>query len=332
VPTLAEVRAEAERYVGNLNDFTERVNRVCLRLLKSGNWRGTKVKTIFNVFPDAGNNAVITLPRSLNTVLAGLYLNSGSDCAYGFPLRVQNSWYAFSSGGPGYFSDSRYRWRQGIEPEEGWFTTFLDWSTPKKIRLKFAATETNGLIFNIRGVNNGTPIYTGSGSGTIAGENLTTVGATTLTTVNDFSEPPSEVSKPTTFGRVSMYTFDGTTETLVAIYDPTETLPQWRRYRVPGCTNWTEADPGQFLTICKRAYVPVANDRDEVIPGNLEAIIAGLDALLAQDARDYARAKERWLNANEILAEEVSDDEGAGGQGAVNVADDFSMQSVGGLT
>lgn len=332
MPTLAEVRTLLSRYAGANNDFEDRLNLARERLMKSGNWKATKVKTVFNVFPDASNRAVVTLPRSLNTILAGLYLNTAGDCVYGYPLPVRNGWYSFSSGGPGYFTDSRYRWRQGIEPEEGWFNTFADWTTPKKLRLKFAATEANGLIFNLRGVNASGPIYTGAGVNTIEGENLTTAGATTLTTTSDFSEPPYAVAKPVTYGRVSMYTFDGVTETLVAIYDPSERTPMWRRYRVPGCTDWTEADPGQFLAICKRAYVPVASDFDEVIPGNLGALRFGLTALLAEDSRDFARADQEWATAERLLTTEAADDEGAGAQGSVQVDDTFHMHCVGDLT
>jgi hypothetical protein len=332
VPTLAEARTLLSRYVGANNDFEDRLNLVRARLLQSGNWRNTKAKVTFNVFPDSEGNAVVTLPRSLNTILAGMYLNSSGDCSYGYPLPVRNSWYSFTQGGSGYFSDARYRWSGGIEPEEGWFRTFADWSTPKKLRLKFAATETNGLIFNLRGVNSSGPIYTGTAGSTIEGENLTTAGATTLTTTSDFSEPPYALAKPVTFGRVSMYTWDGTTETLVAIYDPTETVPMWRRYLVPGCANWTEADPGQFLTICKRAYVPVANDYDEVIPGNLGALRFGLQALLSEDAKDGPRAREEWATAEALLTNEVSDDEGAGAQGSVQVDDTFGMATLGELT
>lgn len=332
MPTVSEVRTILERYTGANNVFLTRLNLVRARLIQSGNWRGTKAKVTFNVFLDANDNAVVTLPRSLNTILAGLHLTTSGDCSYGFPLRVQNGWFSFSSNGPGYFSDSRYRWSGGIEPEEGWFRTFADWATPMKLRLKFAATEANGLIFNLRGVNASGPVYTGTGVNTIEGENLTTAGAATLTTTSDFSEPPYAVAKPTTYGRVSMYTWDGTTETLVAIYDPSETVPMWRRYLVPGCTDWTQADPGQFLTICKRAYVPVSSDFDEVIPGNLGALRFGLEALLSEDAKDGPRAREEWATAESLLANEVSDDEGAGAQGAVQVADDFNMQEVGGLT
>jgi len=302
--------------------------------MKAGNWRSTKVNSVFNVFLDANNKAVVTLPRALNTILAGVYLNtcSSNGARYGWPLAVRNGWYSFSSGGPGYVPDARYGWQAGLIPEEGWFNTFADWTTPKKLRLKFAATEANGLIFNLRGISGGQPIYTGAGANTIQGENLTTVGATTLTTVNDFDEPPYEVAKPVTYGRVSMYTWDGVTETLVAIYDPSETVPQWRRYRVPGCTNWTEADPGQFLTVCKRASVPIFNDNDEVIPPNIGAYRFGLEALTKEDAQDFARAEMMWQKAFDLLTNEVQDDTGSGSEGSVQVDDTFQMFAVGGLT
>lgn len=331
MPTLAEVRTLLSRYAGANNDFEDRLNLARARLMKSGNWRDTKAKVIFNVYPDANNAAVVTLPKSLNTILAGVYLNSVTGGSCGYPLPVRNSWYAFSSGGPGYAGNSLYRWSVGFEPEEGWFTTFSDWTTAKFVRLKFATTETNPSQFYVRGNLNGQPVYTGTGAAMIEGEKLTYTGAT-VTSASQFDEPPYEFVKPATNGRVSMYTWDGTTETLVAIYDPTETVPQWRRYRVPGCSQWTEADPGQFLTICKRAYVPVTSDQDEVIPGNIGALTFGLDALLSEDARDYARAKQLWADAKELLTEEVSDDTGAGAEGAVQVADDFAMCGVGGIT
>lgn len=336
MPTLAETRTLLSRYAGANNTFVDRLNLAVQRLMQSGNWRFTKERVTFSVFLDAQNRAVITLPKKYVTILGGVYLQTcNSDgTLYGWPLATRNSWYSFTQNGPGYITDSRYNWQSGFNPEEGWFTTFRDWTTPMFLRLKFAATEANGSIFNIRGNLNGQPIYTGVAANTIQGENLTTAGATTLTTSSQFSEPPYEVSKPITYGRVSMYTWDGVTETLVATYDPTETLPKWRRYKVPGCTNWTEADPGQFLTICKRGYVPVSNDNDEVIPGNLGALRFGLDALLKEDAQDFTRAKTLWQDAKELLTNEVDDDTGAGAQGSVQVVDTFGLNeySVGGYT
>lgn len=333
MPTLAETRTLLSRYAGANNTFVDRLNLAVQRLMQSGNWRFTKERVTFSVYLDAQNRAVITLPKKYVTVLAGVFLQTcdAGGWVYGWPLPVQNSWYSYSLDGNGFIPDSRYNWQGGFIPEEGWFTTFRDWTTPVYLRLKFSAAESNGLVFNIRGNLNGQPVYTGSG--TIQGENLTTTGAT-LTTTSQFSEIPYEVAKPVTVGRVSMYTWDGVTETLVATYDPTETLPKWRRYRVPGCTAWTASAPGQFLAVCKRGYVPVANDNDEVIPANLGALRFGLEALLKEDAQDYSRAQQMWQTAQQLLTNEVSDDDGAGALQPVNVIDSFALYAsgVGGLT
>lgn len=336
MPVLSEVRTLLSRYAGANNSFTERLNLAVARLFQSGNWRFTKERVTFSVFLDSQNRAMITLPKKYVTALAGVFLQTCNQdgWVYGWPLPVQNGWYSYSIDGPGFVPDARYNWQGGFVPEEGWFTTYRDWTTPMFLRLKFAAVEANGLIFNIRGNLNGQPVYTGAGASTIQGENLTTAGATTLTTSSQFSEPPYEISKPSTYGRVSLYTWDGVTETLVAIYDPTETLPKWRRYRVPGCTAWTEAAPGQFLAVCKRGYVPVANDNDEVIPGNIGALRFALESLLKEDAQDFARAQSMWKTAEQLLSKEIADDDGAGALQPVQVIDSFALNyaGVGALT
>ncbi len=171
----------------------------------------------------------------------------------------------------------------------------------------------------------GRPVYTGSGSGTVEGENLTIAGATTLTTSSLFDEIPYSLVKPVTYGVVSMYSWDGVTETLLARYNPRETVPQWRRYRVPGCTDWTEEEPGQLLTVCKREWMPVANDNDPIFPGNIGANRFGMQALLKEDAEDFARAEEMWNKAFQLLANEAQDDTGAGANTPVQVADSYMM-------
>lgn len=325
--TLSQAEALLTRYKGNGNTFAERLNLACERLVKSGNWRSTKDVVVFSVYVRPDKTCFITLPRVYNTVLGAVSLrvNDSNSLRCGYPMNIRDSWFSFLGSGPGYTNNALYNWGMGFIPETDRFTTFKDWITPKNLRLKFSAVEANGLIFNIRGNLNGQPVYTGAGASTIEGENLTTAGATTLTTVSQFSEPPYALFKPSTYGRVSMFTVDGATEELVAIYDPSETVPQWRRYRVPGCSQWTEADPGQYLTVCKREWVPIGNANDPVIPGNIGALRFALEALLKEDSQDFPRAEEWWGKAAQLLANEVEDDTGAGANTPVQVADSFML-------
>lgn len=84
----------------------------------------------------------------------------------------------------------------------------------------------------------------------------------------------------------------------------------------------------QFLAVLKVEYVPLTNDSQECIPGNIEALQYGLEALQKQDAQDYARMKECWKLAHEALAEESEDETGAGAIGSVMVNDDFGMREM----
>lgn len=327
--TLSQAQALLTRYKGNGNDFTERLNLACERLIQAGNWRSTKDAVVFSVHIRDDKTAFITLPRQYNTVLAAVvFWNRDANdqtrrC--GFPMTIRDEWYSFLGSGVGYQNNALYQWGNGFIPETDRFTTFKDWIVPVKLRFKFAATEANGGIINVRGVSGGQPIYTGAGASTIEGENLTIAGATTLTTTSNFDLPPYSLVKPLTYGVVSMYTWDGTTETLVARYNPSETSPQWRRYRVPACSQWTEASPGQFLAICKREWVIISNANDPVIPGNVGALRFALEALLKEDAQDFPRAEEWWGKAQQLLANEVEDDTGAGATTPVQVADSFGL-------
>lgn len=332
--TVAQARTLLSRYTGNGNSFPDRLNLACERLIKSGNWRSTKDAVVFQVYLRDDFTAFITLPRQYNTVEAAVVFrfqnqNDGTRRC-GFPLQIRDTWYSFLGSGPGYTTDARFRFGDGFIPENGRFTTFKDWAVPLQLRFKFATVEANGGIINVRGISGGQTIYTGSGANTIEGENLTIAGASTLTTASSFDVPPYGLVKPITYGVVSMYTWDGVTETLVARYDPSETVPQWRRYRVPACSGWTEADPGQFLAICKREWVTVSNDNDTVIPGNIGALRFALEALLKEDAQDFTKAEQWWGKAAQLLANEVEDDTGDNTHVPVQVQDSFGMANGGG--
>ncbi len=325
--TFAQARTLLSRYTGSGNSFQDRLNLACQRLIQSGNWRTTKDVLVFQVHLNDDFTAFVTLPRQYNTVESCVVLRPNNDQSRlcGYPLQIRDEYYSFLGSGIGWTNNALYRWADGFIPETDRFTTFKNWVIPAQLRFKFAATEANGGIINVRGISGGQPIYTGTGANTIEGESLTIAGASTLTTTSFFDIPPYSLFKPVTYGIVSMYTVVSGVETLVARYDPTETSPQWRRYRVPACSGWTEADPGQFLAICKREWVPISNDNDPVIPGNLGALRFALEALLKEDSQDMTKAEMWWGKAQALLANEAEDDTGANAHTPVQVADSFMM-------
>lgn len=317
--TLGEIEILFANYFGANNDPAERINLVQARLLPEGNWKGTKVPVDFAVYADANGNATATLPRALEAILAGTY--QASVC-YGDPLEIRSSWYSYSISGPGNVSGSYAR--QGIIPLEGRYTTFADWTTPKKLRIKVEQSEAHDRII-FKGISAGNKIYTQDGTDWIEGVRLDYSG-TTVTTAQLFDAPPYQIVKPETFGRISLFTVDAYgTETPVGIYDPDETTPSYKRYRVPACPTGNTT----FSTICKRAYVPVTDKTDELLISNWGAIRNGLKALQKEDAEDDVRADALWAKARNLLIAESINDTG-GAQGSISVENDFEMQNVGG--
>ena len=328
---LSEARTFLSQYVGSGIDFTTRLNLACERLIKSGNWRNTKVQVIFSAYPDASGAATITLPRNFNTVLSIAPLPASD--TVGKPLSVRNSWYEFHSGGPGFIANQTTQWSRGLVPVNGRFTTFADF-TDCKLKIVTEHAESGSIIF--KGQSGGAYIFSTFNSiyqGGVA-LSLSTSGATTSIA---FDVPPFTVVKPVTVGRVWLYAVAADlSETLVAVYAPGETGIAWPRYKVPVNATATQAAPNQYVAICKRAWVPVSNDSDEVIPGNLGALRYALQALSKEDAEDYGRANALWygdtrsktVGAFQLLEQEVEDDTGAGAEGNIQVADDFHIGRI----
>ena len=328
--TLSEAETQLKRFVGNGLDFVTQLNVATERMVKSGNWRGTKAQVLFNAFPDSNNACHITLPREFNTILAIAPLPEGNKSSAAMPIR--NEWYEFYAGGPGFITDQTVSWDRGIVPVAGRFTTFADFSNCK---LKVVTEQTELGSLYLKGSGGGSRIYTFSEGNWQDGVKLSlTSGSTTSQT---FDSAPFSVIKPVTNGRIWLYAVAADlTETLVAIYQPTETGIAWPRYKFPTHKEATSAAPDQYVAICKRAWIPVSAPTDEVIPGNLGALTYALKALAKEDAEDYARANALWngdkrtktIGAMQLLAQEVEDDTGAGSEGVIQFDDTFNIGAI----
>jgi hypothetical protein len=321
--TALTAKQHLSAYAGSNNDFYERLGLVCERYLKNRNARGSKQMIALTIYTDVDGHAVVTLPRQFNTILAGNIVRPGTALYNLAPLRIQNPWYANLPGGPGIESNLCI---DSFVPINDRVTTFRDWTTAMYLRFKFEQTEAAGKIL-VRGVLAGTQIYSTDDGNYIEGIAVSYSGSTTVTTTQQFDLPPYGVIKPETKGRVWMYTWDGTTETLVAVYDPTETLPAWRRYRVPSCTN--SADNPTYIAVVKKEWLPIVDDNQVLPISNLGAIRNGLEALQCEDAKDRVRAKQLWQDGKELLSDEAFDDEGAGAIATVQIDDFLDVASIG---
>lgn len=204
--------------------FDAKLNQVIDRFRKAG--YSDKQAVALTIYTDNCGNYVITLPRGLNSVLAAV--PNDPNC-FSNGLTTRSDWFEYLPNGHGLSTCNN----RDIIAMPGRFCTFQDWSTPMLLRFKFEATEEAGTIL-IRGTYNGDEVYSLYSSDWIKGEKVAFTGTTTVTSTKYFDSENLQVIKPVTLGRVTMYAVDlNNVEALVASYDPNETVPNWRRYKVP---------------------------------------------------------------------------------------------------
>lgn len=224
------IRAEALDYLtfpANV-DESKYLNLAIESLLRGYEGENSRDLVSFVVQPDENGEGFITMPRRYLAI-------RGAVTGCGLPLQVRNGWYEYSPGQIGVKLGSDAM--RGIIPLQGRYTTITNWNVPLYLRFKFEQNEDAGTII-VRGRLVGQQIWSTAGSSSTEGESVAFGSSgnpsATVTTVNVFDEPPYQIVKPVTKGRVSMVTVDGDgVETFVAIYDPSERSPRWKRYKVP---------------------------------------------------------------------------------------------------
>jgi len=291
--TLAYIREHLWRYADfsvpfasataqQKTDADFRINQVVERLLTFGMWRNTIRRIRVPIYDEC-----ITLPRELGSLLGIKVEFSNTRC--GCPTAIYSRFHEFahciSCGSCGTYdlSDNVQTFR-----------------TPTgSFHLRVKTTEgVNKTITFLRGMDTNWDEYFDS-------ETLT-FGTGTYTTTRTWNAIP-QIQKVETTNQVELYSVDSTTsvETLIAIYAPSETIPSYRRYKVPGCGNAITA-----LIQGKLAFNPVSQDNDIVYPGVLGALKMGLKALQSEDTEEDERATRNWRDAVEILNNDLQQMDG----------------------
>jgi hypothetical protein len=129
------------------------------------------------------------------------------------------------------------------------------------------------------------------------------------TTVNAFRSIDA-INKTATKGWVRVYAVDPTSgaEYCIAILAPDETLPQYRRYAIPG----HEREDGANVTVlAKRKFIPVVTDDDDLIVTNLGALKMMAIAIEKEENNNLDEAMKYEEKAVALLREELAEVEGA---------------------
>lgn len=275
---LSEARPLLWKYVSNvayssansdqIREFDSTLNRLCQRFLIEGSWRSCFRRV---QLPAYGNK--LTLPRHFASCI-GVDPVCGDGSYSGISLHVYSR---LATNGPALTSDSsRSCAIRGLIPVSDSAQTFIDPTGTFKLRAKSTVASGRGITL-VGGLDE---------NGDVIEDNVKLeIANGTTTTTQQYTEMPF-IEKAVTGATVQFYSVDTTTsvETLIAVYEPSETVPAYKRYALAA------SDGDVFNCLCKLAFVPAINDSDLIIPSVVDALILGLMSFQFRDRNDAERS------------------------------------------
>lgn len=335
--TLGDVRPYIAPVWSWCNDDARvpgKVNEIQARLLPMGKWVDAYQHYRFCV-----RSACITLPWQLETI---------ETCAINnYPMPIHSEWYQYIKDGYGLLDGNT----MAVEDKGSGWVAFDDVvGANKKLRVYSDTPEAAGATILLEFWNqNKLPVRTEypAGSGTwINGERVAISQVQTNTVNFCMANGLVAVQKPVTNGNVYLYEYDTVllTQKLLAIYEPDEVRPNYRRYVIPYCNQ--DASPAcsnqTVDVIAKRRFIPARNDNDWLIVGNPGALKMGAMALRKEENNLPGEAAIYWYGgtfnqngtitnirgARGILDDELNQFLGDGMQSIVQMTDEFANADV----
>lgn len=277
--TLADVRmSRLPRTIGlcagDIPQISDAVNAAQQRLINAGGetgWWGSWTRVAFNVSP---LNPYITLPRRFARII------NLDVCRT--PIRINNEFYEMLPGGVGMMPAANLQdWCGNLAGyERGVYPTMVD-LTPTNQLLRAYITDARdaGKNLFITGLDqNGMSIYGQFGNPLQTTDGFAMTFAYPFTTTNFVVQQLSAAQKDMTYGDVILAQVDATTgvEVVLSRYGPLEINAAYRRYYITklpvGCCP-TSAGTLAVEGLCKLEYMPALRDTDQLVIGNIEALI-----------------------------------------------------------
>ncbi len=278
--SLIDARSTIARVLGMCSTdsrVVDYINEATRRLLYEGKWVGTYGK--FRICTNGNeSDSIITWPRRLETIET-VSVNE-------VPGTIRNGWYEWSEAGPWLLDKDRNIGLNVVDRGEAATTSdIVTTGNQKKLKVYSASAEAAGLKLTVHGEDwDGNTVYTSG----VPGEQITIALAGTLST-NTFSRITG-VQKATTTSYVTVKEYDvtTTTERQIALYEPDETAPWYRRSIIPGLHNMGTCEDcasGQEVEVIgKLRFVPVVNNTDFILIGNLPALKLAVMAIRKEEA------------------------------------------------
>jgi hypothetical protein len=121
----------------------------------------------------------------------------------------------------------------------------------------------------------------------------------------------TQVVKPLTTGNVTLSVVVSGTPTVLSVYEPSETNPIYRRYKV-GTIEATPDNKPVLRCLCKRRFVRLFQETDLVWPDNIGAIKFAMKAIQLEDgAEELQKSQLFWQKCYEVLNQGLKQNRGA---------------------
>jgi hypothetical protein len=272
-----------------------RINEACERFFVSGRWKGMLVEVDLDA-----SQGYVTLPRRCEAIL-GITVDSA-------PRTPFSRWYSFVPGGPGQVTSSGHCGPELILDAGDNHPIFRD-SPYDSFRLRIKVPSTSdrdtGNYVVLKGTDaDGNPVYSADGS-----EGLLLNLASAENTTTQYFSSLTGVFKPLTNGYLTLWAVNSAgAETQIGEYEPGETNIGYRRYRIVRAEN---AATPVVRALCKRRFIPVLSESDDIIPDNMGALKLGLISLKYEDTNDLERATEYFQRALSLLNAELKEARGS---------------------
>lgn len=278
--TFAELKATGLAPQINLCPTDERfrlaVNRAVRYLLLHGSWYGTTRNV--QIVVDQG---CFIAPGAVANI-EGVYTPCGAVDIRGAGYKFLPHWQPLNACGP------RVKF---IQRDSACYQRPI--CTPGFIRTYLTSKRDVGKTITYLGQDDTGRWIRTIQDGTIRDGERVVLASPFVDTINKFANLTGVVKKETE-DRLLVYTLPDPTAaaTDIAVYDYWETVPHYRRYEVPG---WQS--PGLRGCSCngiealvKLEFIPVKNDDDLMLIGNIPALELAIEALNAKDVGDLATA------------------------------------------
>lgn len=284
--TVADVRSSLWEIVDPSSSTSSRfipaLNQVSERIINSGLWKAMDYAIEFD-----STSGYVTLPRRAESVLGYTVDNR--------PRGVFGRMHEFQPSGPGFYD--RLTYDLGLLVDYGEYPTEVVQTTALTIRLTISSASDVGRVVRLYGVDsNGDTIFDANGR---EGVELTLANPTVDSAVDMVV---TGVAKPELVGTLTISTVDGADVTALSTYEPSETRPLYRRYKVGTLAARTDGAP-VIRALVRRKFVPLINETDLVYPSNIGALKFGLIALNLEERGldDLAQAQTYWAKCYEVL-------------------------------